>query len=212
MERKVPSNPTEAELLIAVKKCTDILAVKHKFAYMTEEDIKQEAFIAALMALPKYEPGRSGTLSGFLYRVINNHLLNLRRKKYEKLSKPCISCPLYDPKLKCSQNECEGFEDKMECKPYRKWVENNNKKKNVACPMNISQVSEDDNNESCLGFEDDAHQALEKKEILEYIDARIPANMRKDYIRFKDGIQVPRHRKKMIQDLVAEILEEYGRE
>lgn len=104
------------------------LAKKFKFSYYEEEDITQEAFIMAMEALDRWD--RRRTIGGFLYVHIYKRLCNLKRKKYERRTLPCESCPLNA----WVNKQCTAYEDKMDCKLYYNWCNRNIAKKSLASP------------------------------------------------------------------------------
>lgn len=89
---KLPENHTEEQVLAAIENVVNSLAYKYTFFHHTLEDVKQEARILALEALPRYDGVRS--LEAFLWVHVNNRLMNFKRDNYERRdNKPCNKCP-----------------------------------------------------------------------------------------------------------------------
>lgn len=191
------------EQLDVIEKIVTRIAKKHVFGYFDYEDIQQEARIIALDGLTRYD-GR-GPLENFLAVHIKNRLITFRRNNFQR-DKPCVGCPLYDPCLKLSSNQCEGYLDKMDCKEYKNWFNRTEKKKNIINPVSIDNVS--DEHESGMRDESDFTVKIENREILSYIEERIPNKYRPDYIKMKSGVKITRVKLSNIQEIIKGILED----
>lgn len=95
------------------------------FGFYSQEDFLQEAYVWAIIALPKFDSKR-GNLYTFLKRVIWNRLSSLKRDKYERLDKPCKRCPL---DAYCEERGCLAYKDLGDCRFYRRWQKRNEAKK-----------------------------------------------------------------------------------
>ena len=76
------------------------------FAFLSEEDIKQEIRIICFNALEKFDESKSSART-YLWRCVTNRLNNLKRDKYFRLEKPCLKtkCPMYNVfQKKCTSN------------------------------------------------------------------------------------------------------------
>jgi DNA-directed RNA polymerase specialized sigma24 family protein len=49
--------------------------------WSSNEDIKQDIYVAILEGIPKYDPGRGASLSTFLHMFVKNRLIDCSRKK-----------------------------------------------------------------------------------------------------------------------------------
>jgi hypothetical protein len=58
-------------------------------------------------------------------------------------------------------------------------------------------------------FHKEASQSLEERELLEYIDAYIPANMRGDYLRFKNEQTLTKTKRAHLLTELRAILEKF---
>lgn len=76
------------------------------FAFLSEEDIKQEIRIICFNALEKFDESKS-SIRTYLWRCVTNRLNNLKRDKYFRLENPCIKtkCSMYNVFQKqCTSN------------------------------------------------------------------------------------------------------------
>lgn len=76
-------------------------------------------------------------------------------------------------------------------------------KKNLLSPLSLDAV--DPTNEKSLEENDDS---LEHIEFLEMIDACIPISLRRDFIKYKNGVKISLCKIKKIQEAVVQILQE----
>ena len=111
------------------------LGKKFKFSYYEEEDLFQEAFVIAVTALPQWDQVRP--IGGFLYVKIYTQLCNLKRKKYERRTLPCESCPI----AAWVNKKCTAYSDQMDCSLYYRWHQRNCAKKSLASPNGYSEFS-----------------------------------------------------------------------
>src|SRR5947208_703774 len=86
----LPPNKTEAQVVEAIEKAVGMLAPSFAFGIYDVEDIRQEARIFAIEALPRYDGVRP--LENFLYSHVKNRLINLRRDKFRRADAPCKAC------------------------------------------------------------------------------------------------------------------------
>jgi DNA-directed RNA polymerase specialized sigma24 family protein len=174
-------NITEEEFVEVVKKITQKLSYKFKFGYHEVEDMRQQATIFALEALDRYDKSRP--LENFLWTHVRNRLFNYKRDNYQRPDKPCLSCPLYDPKLKCSTSGCTDFSNKSDCDLYRQWEERNTRKKNLV--QMSGQI-----NEETLTDSKDLFDNISNQEIMELLDTKLTYQYREIYLKIKNGEKV----------------------
>jgi DNA-directed RNA polymerase specialized sigma24 family protein len=174
-------NITEEEFVEVVKKITQKLSYKFKFGYHEVEDMRQQATIFALEALDRYDKSRP--LENFLWTHVRNRLFNYKRDNYQRPDKPCLSCPLYDPKLKCSTSGCTDFSNKSDCDSYRQWEERNTRKKNLV--QMSGQI-----NEETLTDSKDLFDNISNQEIMELLDTKLTYQYREIYLKIKNGEKV----------------------
>lgn len=190
---------SEKELLIVIEKVVNKLAYGFKFGYHTLEDIKQEARLRALIALPKFDPKKQ-TLEGFLYLDLKNKLINFKRDNYKRpIECPCQIC----------KNFLNGetlHPDGRYCESYLKWCNKNNKRLNISQPLSIETIN-DEKEKSIKVFCNYTNQ-LEIKEIKNKIDIILPVDIRSYYLRMLEGLPVPRIKRKEVESFIKIVLNE----
>lgn len=204
---RLPPNMTEEEVVAVMQKIAKAAAYKYRFGYFESDDIEQEAYIEAIKGLEKYDGKRP--LENFLRVCVLNGLKNLKRKKYERLDKPCDCCPL-NAYIK-DTDECTAFDDKQECELYARWLERNTTKKNLMNLVGIDSVVSGQQEERLMHYEDDVLDSLIASELLEIIEASLTdSEYRKDWIKLRHNLKVPKHRRQRIREEVIRILAEHG--
>jgi DNA-directed RNA polymerase specialized sigma24 family protein len=172
---------TEEDFIVVTKKITQKLSYKFKFGYHDIDDMRQQATIFALEALERYDKSRP--LENFLWTHVRNRLFNYKRDNYQRPDKPCLSCPLYDPKLQCSINGCKEYSNKSDCELYRQWEERNTRKKNlVQMSGQINEETVEDNK--------DLLDNISNQEIMELLDTKLSYQYREIYLKIKNGEKV----------------------
>ncbi len=185
---KLPEGKTEAEVLEAIERAVNMLAPSFVFGYYDVDDVKQQARMFALEAMPRYDPERP--LFNFLCRHIRNRLINLRRDKQRRNDPPCQACHAGAP--------CEG--GRSYCKKYSAWLTRNNAKANLCRPLGMECSGEEKGRESTVV------QDAELSETLRLIDVELPLGLRADYLRMREGVSVPKARREAVTEAVKEIL------
>ena len=89
---KVPEGMTEEEVLAILEKIARSLSYKFVFGCYEHEDISQQAIIAGIKLLDKYDGVRP--LENFLRVSMKRAMCNFKRDKYVRLNKPCLNCPI----------------------------------------------------------------------------------------------------------------------
>lgn len=171
----------EEDFIQVIKKITKKLSYKFKFGYHDVEDMRQQATIFALEALERYDKSRP--LENFLWTHVRNRLFNYKRDNYQRPDKPCLSCPLYDPKLKCSVSGCKEFSNKSDCELYKQWEDRNNRKKNLI------QMSGQINEETIMENRDFL-DGISNQEIMNLLDKKLNYQYREIYLKIKNGEKV----------------------
>lgn len=172
---------TEEDFIAVIKKITQKLSYKFKFGYHDVDDMRQQATIFALEALERYDNARP--LENFLWTHVRNRLFNYKRDNYQRPDKPCLSCPLYDPKFQHSLNGCKEYSNKSDCDLYRQWEERNNRKKNLV------QMS-GQMNEETVKDKKDFLDGISNQEIMELLDTKLNYQYREIYLKIKNGEKV----------------------
>lgn len=203
---KLPKNMTEKEVLETIEKIASKLCYKFKFGYHGVEDMKQQATLFALEGLEAYDEKRP--LENFLWTHVRNRLFNYKRDNFERPDKPCLSCPFHDPSRSKSYNECTEFTDRAECSPFSSWFNRNSRKKSLMSPIKMSDMTAggiglSSVDKSTLG-------SLANEEILKVVDRHIPLEIRLDYLRFKNGLKLPKPRRDAVKKAIYNIIKEHG--
>lgn len=200
---KIPKGMTEDEVVKTIEEVVNILASKFTFGYNSKEDMKQEGARFAIKAINDGDYDETRPLKNFLYRHVRNRLINYKRDNYFRNESPCKSCVFFDPKYKKSTNQCGAFPDKGDCKKLSDWQRKSSTKQSLMRPVDVSLVNEDsmsmEPHDGKISFE----------EIKKVIEDNIPVDLRSDYLRMIDGVQIPKSRRQKIRNLVLEIWRKY---
>jgi hypothetical protein len=177
----IPQGMTEKEVLACISVVAGRLAKKYKFGYFTEEDIMQEAIIEMIRfkTMEKYQPGRP--LENYLAVALHNLLFNFKRNNYTKPNTPCIRCPL---KAFLPPNGCSLYENRSECKFYKKWETTNASKHNLMYMLPVDVVFESAN--KTFNLDDNIDNFAVHSKNLE----RLNGTMRKHYLMLLDGMDI----------------------
>jgi len=177
--------------LQTIRKVSKSLAPSYTFGYYDVEDIEQECFIIAMEALPRYDSNQ-GSLENFLYTHISNRLKNFLRKNYYRRTFHCAHCDGKDP-------NCEHCE-------RRRWKFAT--KKHLMEPVDIDHINCD--KEANTYITCNILENMELNEIFSIINLHLEVYLRTDYLKMLDGVHVPKNRRKIIENRIVEILNEYG--
>lgn len=189
---------SEEQVLAIIEDVSVGLSHKYTFGYYDLEDIQQEARLIALDKLSKYNPDGGGSLKTFLWQCVKNALSNLKRDKFERLTKPCKVCS------RKGSDQCNP----KHCRQYNKWKQLNDAKKNLSSPITIDSVS--DENEPRMSNNSSIVENIAGSEIINLLDRYIPIEFRQDYLRLKSGATVSKHRKIKIKEIIEDILTEHN--
>ena len=200
--KKTQKNPkpvvSDEEFVQVLEKITKRLAHKFKFGYHSVDDMKQQAAIFALEGLKNYDHKRP--LENFLWTHVRNRLFNYKRNNYQRPDKPCLTCPLYDPQYKVSNNQCSKFLEKNDCEPYAVWNKRNEAKKIISKPSCIEDLSL---------LPGDA-SFNENNEIIQFLDENIKTEYRDSYLKLKHNHKINKSELTKLQKHIREIMEEKG--
>lgn len=195
---KIPHGMTENEVLEIIQKISRKIAKKYSYSYHVYADILQDAFIEAVSALEQYDA--SLPIENYLTICLRNHFLNQRRKYVERAESPCNRCALY------IMSSCMAFRTREQCERYGRWTRRNISKRLLA---NGVLKGTDENGESLGLFEREythrAYEGVDNQEIIDQIEAKIPFNMRKLYLRWKSGVKISKADEHTIRNLLVEI-------
>ena len=197
---KIPKGMTEDEVLEIIDNVAQRLAYKFKFGYHDLDDMKQQARFFALQVLPKYDNKRP--LENFLWSCVHNKLFNYKRDNFERPGYPCQTCP-FDA-WKEDTDECMKYGDKLECKYYSVWYKRNTSKRNVMHPIDLGNVQ--DEHEQNMKTEFDVLEYLDAKELNEKIEKELPVDMRMDYIKLQNGVNINKNRRNTLMKIIKDII------
>ena len=197
----IPNGFTEQEVLQTIEDVVVKLAGPFKFGFHESDDMKQEGRILALEALPRFDASL-GTLKNFLTNHIRNRFINMRRDKLERRHPPCSSCPFYKEAL----DKCGAFDCKEDCEKWQGWKRRNTMKRNLMEGYNPNSISE--NSGDSTPTSELLVNNMSNKEIVEYVDRKIPIGLRADYLRMLNGVKIPKGKREKILALVRDIVKE----
>lgn len=200
----LPKGISEDDFVNIVADIAKKLSYKFRFGYFDNLDITQESYVFALDALDRYDSSRP--LPNFLYVHIRNRLMNLKRNNYTRINPPCDTCPL-GAYIKCN-DECTEYNDKMECGFYSSWFNRNTARKNLITPINLDGVNDDGENN--MKVHDDIGDMLDRKYIISILDANMPHHVRRDYLKMKHDVTIPKERIRIVINMAHSILKEHG--
>jgi hypothetical protein len=208
----IPDGYTEKEVLAAINKALNSLSSNFSFGYFDEDDMRQEGFIYAYKALPKFDPKNSKgcSLSNFLRIAIRRKFLNLRRDKLHRNSPPCSSC-FFHKKVSSVDHkyyvhsiyDCSEYTDKQECLKWFGWSTRNQAKRSLVESCDVSKVTYATQDEG-----NDVFSHLSRKEFLQHVSDRIPLALRADYRRLIEGARLIKPRREAVIEAVRIILKE----
>ena len=182
---EIPQGMTEQEVIKTITKVVDRYAKKFKFSYHEIEDIKQEGFMIGMEALDRYDPSRP--LENFLAVHIKNRLKNFKRDNF----------------FRVDDNLEKNAESDRDIKKLRR----NNVRKFLLYPIDIDSVQQD--REKNMSTPDNFVDDVEIKELMVIIDVNLDVSYRKDYLKIRDGVYVPKTRREEVYNEVKTILKEH---
>ena len=184
---KIIKGYSEDEVLRIIMSISKRLASKFVFGIHDKDDIKQEATIIGIKALDKYK--EQAPIEAYLYTVIKSKLQTFKRDNSVRYGVSCSYCVRFDP-------TCDSCLSRQA---------NEQGKYNLLYPLDISKVRSD--GEKSLQSNDDIED-VDEKELFKKIDVELPADMRQDYLRIRDGLYVSKKRRTEIELKIFTILGE----
>lgn len=134
----------------------------------------------ALEGLNRYDDKRP--LENFLWTHVKNRLGNFKRDNWERLSKPCLKCPLLA--FDSVRQLCTVHEDLLNCDPYRKWFSKTTAKKNIISFASIENIDYE-HEENMATSEDDVERG-DKAFVLNVVEENLPEDLLPVYYDFMD--------------------------
>jgi len=194
----IPEGYTEDEVMAAITKSLNSLVSNFSFGYFDSDDMRQEGFIFAHEALPKFDPqnAKGCGLASFLRMVIRSRFLSMRRDKYHRNIPPCSSCVFMD-------KGCKEFADKHECPKWSGWNARNNAKRSLVESCDVNKITH-----SMPISGEDVCTSLSRAELLQYVSDKIPLALRADYCRLLEGAKLTKARSDKVIEAAREIMGE----
>lgn len=187
---------SEEEVLDVIFRISKRLAGKFRFGYHGINDMQQQAALFAWEGLDNYDGIRP--LENFLWTHVRNRLYNEKRNKYERPDKPCHHCPLFE------LEQCNKYDDIMECELYNGWYTRNTAKKNLMSTIDLDSVHDEHEN----NMRQNDPESLDQKEIMKLIERELPVEFREDFIRLKMSLRLRKQKKERLMLVISQILEE----
>lgn len=198
---KLPEGVTEAEALDAIENAVRILAPNYTFGIYDLEDIRQEARIFGMDAMPRYNPrgylpdGKPRRrLDNFIYSHIRYRLNNLRRDKYRRNDPPCVLC-----------HRGEDHVRGKSCKSYSAWKRRNEAKASLMSPVALDLIP-DERQQPERRLSSEVEDRAEMNEVLRRVDEGLDVELRATYLQMRAGKSVPKSRRLQVEEAVKEIL------
>jgi hypothetical protein len=188
----LPEGVDEAEFLAAVRSVGNLLAKQFAFRPFDAEDIRSIIAVHACEALPRYD--RRRPLANFLFAHCKLRLLNHRRDHLKRSDSPCQRCRDGDP---CGP-------DGRACTAHAKWAQFQARKTAVRQP-----VAYEDTGEKPQPVVTTIDQ-VEGSELHRLLDEGLPVELRSAYLRMLAGDPVDSHKRRRVQEVVLDILQENG--
>ena len=104
-----------------------------------------------------------------------------------------------------SDNQCGLFTDKDECEKFYIWNRKNEAKKNLMEPADIDYIK--DAVEPKMSIDCSVMEDANNKEIIKFIENKLPQDLRSDWLRMKTGTAIPKHRRDKVIQKCKEIVE-----
>ena len=95
----------------------------------------------------------------------------------------------------------------LPCSSFDEERMNISRKKNLMSPVKMSDMSA--GSEPFLSESKSELSNIINEELIKVIDKNIPLDIRLDYIRFKNGLKLPKPRRDAVKKQIAEIIKEH---
>lgn len=199
---KLPEGITEKQFIETLDNVVHRVAHKFLFPGQTKEDLMQQGRVFAIQAMNKGKFDESkGNLESFLYTHVHNRLHNFKRDNYERTDLPCLKCPFkaYDPYKINSCSGCTKYNDLYTCGLFKEWRDRNDKKKYLCGSVASESFIQSSQEPSHTPNMEDI---LYAKGVIKMVDENVSLELRRDWIRMKNGNSISNGAK---SKLIAEI-------
>jgi len=191
----IPEGLSESDVLAAIESVVRVLAPQFTFGPFDKDDIGQEIRVMCLDALPRYKP-EVGPLQNFLFSHSKLRCINFKRDHHRRADAPCRSCHNGQP---CGP-------DGEVCKKYATWRDIQDRKAAIRNPTGFDDTAGEA--EWHARDKSDVEGDVQTRELLRLIDARLPIDLRADYLRLRAGKAIGKAKKQAVEAAVREILGE----
>lgn len=193
---------SEADALAATEHVVRFLTPKfsRSFGYaIGVEDVEQEIRLLCWEAVQsgRYDPSRQ-TLEAFLWSHSKNRMLNKVRDTVSRSDSPCPQCGRGEP--------CEA--DGRPCSKHAAWLKRNTAKRNLHFGLSFDWTA--DEQEQSMRHEGTAEVDTEVAELLEVIDEALPVDVRRDLLKMRAGVSLPKPRREAVAQAVVAALRAEG--
>lgn len=188
---------SEAEVLQAIEHVVRVLSKDFTFGYYDQDDISQQIRLYALERMPQYDGERD--LANYLYVAVKRRLLNLVRDKFKRSDPPCKSCHAGRP---CAEATPDANGEGA-CERYLQWATLQCRKASLVQPVHWSEVI--DKRHADANSQSPSEEAA-SLELLRMIDLQLPAELRADYVKLKEGVKLPPKRAERVMHALRAIL------
>ncbi len=178
-----------------VQNIVKYLSYKERFAYHSKEDIAQEIWGFCLDAVRRYDGKRN--LYNFLLTHVKNRLKSFKRDTYFRYDCPCKLCTF-------KEDGKTDHKNKKHCKVYLKWLEVNNRKKNLASPI----FTDFFRNENLVVAGAGHEEAVDRKDFFDMVDRNLPVLLRESYLKMLSGVHVPIKDQELVISFIKGLIKE----
>lgn len=192
---------SEQQVVDEIEKIVEHLPRSYCFGPYGLDDIRQFARMECLVCLAKgkYDPSRP--LENYLARHIKRRLLNLRRQVI-RADTQTIGCRACYARWQSSLSGPCGKETPG-CRVFVAWAANQKQKLRFSHPCHLEYAIDDKSQ-----LRENLINEVAGIELLERIDAQLPAELRSDYLRLLEGEQLGKARRLAVQEAILSILNE----
>jgi hypothetical protein len=175
----------ETEIVEILYKVAGEVGPRFRFGYLANEDVIQEGVLFGLEAIEDGDYDPSKPLENFMRHHIHNRLHNYKRNNFYRREAVCECCDMDNPPA-------------TPCEKFAKWFKRNNDKRSLT----QASASEYEATSSV----DSVEITSEFIETLSRIDEALPVELRADYLRLRDGVAVPKARRKVVREALKLLL------
>ena len=176
-------------------------AYQHRsIGYYDIDDLRQEVRIKCWEALTKFDPTCGTNIYAFLSVCAENRIRDIKRSVMYKHNKPCMRCPFWNAFASASgTHDCLVYSYKMDCERFARHERYVQAKLSASHPIDI-------NGERLI--DDCSDIPMSKFELMDFIDAHLPQDLRRSFEKFKQANYDPRVLKQRERSVLMRVLRE----